>query len=382
MNVMPGPGIAEMNALQPPVQRIVLVLQGGGALGSYQAGVYEALAKAGMQLDWVAGVSIGAVNAAIIAGNPPERRVERLRAFWEAITESSAYWPDIPHEGWREMLRHAGAAAAVLLGQPGFFQPRSVTEWIATQSPLSYYDTSQLKETLERLVDFDCINRPDGTRLSVGAVNVETGNMVYFDSAQQRITPEHVMASGALPPGLPFVTVDGSHYWDGGLVSNTPLQYVMEYEPREDMLVFQIDLFPARGKLPENLDEIAEREKDIRYSSRTRAGTNDARLKQELRTRLFAFLDLLPAELRDDPNAKRLHDFACPKAVDIVHLIYRPPTPQGSTKDFEFTRGTMNRRWAQGYANARATLASAPWKTEAAVDEPVRVFDVLATVER
>ena len=374
--------VAGLQSASPPPRCMALVLQGGGALGAYQAGVCQALTEAGVRLDWVAGVSIGAVNAAIIAGNPPERRAERLRDFWETITETSALWPDLPYEGWRTLCRHAGAAAAVLFGQPGFFQPRPVTEWIAKQPPLSYYDTAQLKTTLERLVDFDRINHPDGTRLSVGAVNIETGNMTYFDSALQPLRPEHVMASGALPPGLAVVAIDGNHYWDGGLVSNTPLQYVMDFEPREDMLVFQIDLFPARGKLPENLDEVAEREKDIRYSSRTRTGTDNARLRHELRGSVFAFLDRLPAELREDPIAQKLRDLACPKLVDIVHLIYRPPVPQGSAKDYEFSRGTMERRWKQGFDNARATLEAAPWEVETTADQPVRVFDVLATAKR
>ncbi|HWA80528.1 MAG TPA: patatin-like phospholipase family protein [Acetobacteraceae bacterium] len=382
--------IAELTCTDPPTpqalghsrRRTVLVLQGGGALGSYQAGAYEALAEGGLSLDWVAGVSIGAVNAAIIAGNPPERRVAHLRAFWQIITASSASWWDLPYEGWRALHRQGAAMAALLFGQPGFFRPRPLNAWLGGQPPLSYYDTSELAQTLARLIDFDRINHPASTRLSVGAVNVETGNMIYFDSRKQRIGPEHIMASGALPPGLASVAIDGAHYWDGGLVSNTPLQYVMDFEPREDMLVFQIDLYPARGKLPENLDEVAERAKDIRYSSRTRSGTDNARVRQELRGRLFTFLDRLPQELREDPVAEQLRALACPKMVDIVHLIYRPATAQGSAKDYEFSRATMERRWRQGRDNALATLAAAPWQAEIVAGEPVRVFDVLATVQR
>ena len=382
MDEVMSPDTLNLQAARLPRRRTALVLQGGGALGSYQAGVYQALAESGGSLDWVAGVSIGAVNAAIIAGNAPDQRVERLREFWETITRETALWPELPYEGWRALYRHCAAVAAILFGQPGFFRPRALTEWVSRRPPISYYDTSGLKATLDRLVDFDRINHPGGTRLSVGAVNVETGNMTYFDSARQRIGPEHVMASGALPPGLAVVAIGGNYYWDGGLVSNTPLQYVMDFEPREDMLVFQIDLFPASGKLPENLDEVAEREKDIRYSSRTRMGTDTARFRQELRNNIFAFLDRLPADLREDPVARRLRDNACPKTVDIVHLIYRPPVPQGSAKDYEFSRGTMERRWKQGRDNARTTLAEAPWKAEPSVDEPVRVFDVLATAQR
>lgn len=359
----------------------VLVLQGGGALGSYQAGAYEALAEDGQPIHWVAGVSIGALNAALIAGNPPERRVERLHTFWETITEPTALWPDLPFEPWRMTGRTIGAASALLFGQPGFFRPRKLDGW-TTQGAVSFYDTSELRATLERLVDFDRINHRDAIRLSVGAVEVETGNLVYFDNRRRTLGPEHIMASGALPPGLAVVSVEGHAYWDGGLVSNTPLDYVMKDTPRQHMLVFQIDLFPARGKAPETLDEVAEREKDIRYSSRTRSNTSHAAERQELRGQIQAFLERLPDELVDDPVVGRLREFACPKGVDIVHLIYRPSVPQGSTKDYEFSRATMRRRWQQGHADTGVTLSAAPWRDPPKPLEAVRVFDVLAMLKR
>lgn len=366
----------------PPADRLgVLVLQGGGALGSYQAGAYQALLEAGQPIDWVAGVSIGALNAALIAGNPPERRVERLRAFWETITEPSALWPDLPFEPWRVAGRTMGAASALLFGQPGFFRPRSLDGW-AAQGAVSYYDTSELKATLERLVDFERINHPGAIRLSVGAVEVETGNLVYFDNRRRAIGPEHIMASGALPPGLAVVSVEGRAYWDGGLVSNTPLNYVMKDPAREPMLAFQIDLFPARGKVPTTLDEVAEREKDIRFSSRTRSNTSRAAERQELRGQIQAFLGRLPDELATDPVVQHLRELGCPKLVDIVHLIYRPPVPQGSAKDYEFTRATMRQRWQQGHADTSATLSAAPWRDAPKPLETVRVFDELALLKR
>lgn len=239
MDELTRPDYLILDREKPHRRRNVLVLQGGGALGAYQAGVYQALAESGIELDWVAGVSIGAVNAAIIAGNPPQRRVERLREFWETITSNSAHWPDVPHEGWRAFDRQAAAAAAIMFGQPGFFRPRSAIDWMAQRPPLSFYDTSELGETLQRLVDFKNISRVGGTRLSVGAVNIETGNMIYFDSALQEVRPEHVMASGALPPGLAIVSIDSAHYWDGGLVSNTPLQYAMETNHATTCLSFR-----------------------------------------------------------------------------------------------------------------------------------------------
>jgi NTE family protein len=359
----------------PPVRQTVLVLQGGGALGSYQAGVFEALAEGGVAPDWVAGVSIGAINAAIIAGNAPGHRVERLHAFWDRVTSPTTAVPALRLPFWDSLEQRMGAASAIMFGQPGFFRPRNPFDWFGGNGPVSYYDTSDLRRTLEELVDFDRINARI-TRLSVGAVEVETGNMCYFDSAQMKLTSAHVMASGALPPGFAAVDIDGHAYWDGGLVSNTPLQYVMAEKPRKHSLMFQVDLFPARGPLPTNLDEVAERDKDIRYSSRTRTGTTDAGERQNLRRQVGMFLNRLPAELADDPVARELREFACGAEIDVVHLIYRPAVPQGSQKDFQFDRSTMQRRWDEGRADARRTLHAAPWKKPIPPYVGFRTFDV------
>lgn len=358
-------------------RRTVLLLQGGGALGSYQAGAYEALAKGGYEPAWVAGVSIGAINGALIAGNPPERRVERLREFWDRITATSALWPHTNAPVLEAVEQRVGAAAALLFGQPGFFRPRLPWEWFAEAPPVSFYDTTALQETLRRLVDFKLINRRT-TRFSIGVVEVATGNMRYFDTGNgDVIEAEHVAASGALPPGFSAVTIDRVAYWDGGLVSNTPLQYVMDQQPRQDSLMFQLDLFPSRGLLPMNLDEVAEREKDIRFSSRTRTGTTDAQRRQNMRRQIMAFLEKLPAGLRDDAVAQYFRAHACPARIDVVQLIYRPVEPQGSQKDFQFDRGTIERRWDEGRADAEATLQAAPWKAPPAPEEGLRTFDVL-----
>lgn len=255
-------------------KKVALVLQGGGTLGSYQAGVYEALAASNYLPDWVAGISIGAINAAIIAGNAPKNRVARLRSFWEEITAPTAWWPSglpgLPAI-WQQK---ASAHSTLMFGQPGFFTPRCVFDWLSTEKPTSYYNTRALKDTLERLVDFDRINIAKEMRLSVGAVNVRTGLFAYFDNEEISIRPEHVMASGALPPGFPPVEIDGEQYWDGGFVSNTPLQYVLDYYPRRSRLTFQVDVFQDYSSFPKTLDEVSEREKDIRYSSRTRVNTD------------------------------------------------------------------------------------------------------------
>ncbi len=358
-------------------KRVALVLQGGGALGSYQAGVFEALSRSEYLPDWVAGISIGAINAAIIAGNAPEKRVERLRDFWEMVTAPTTWFGAANPFGLSGPLyRRGGAMAAILFGGNGFFAPRSPYAFFSATGPDSYYDTTALKATLERFVDFDRINSKD-VRLSVGAVNVRTGNFRYFDSAEIAIRPEHVMASGALPPAFPAVEIDGECYWDGGLVSNTPLEYVLNYYPRRSRLSFQVDVFPARGPLPHTLEDVAERDKDIRYSSRTRKGTETARTMHDIRHNLNGLLAKIPQELLAEPEAVFLHAVSCVTKMDIAQLIYRPSEPQGFFKDYEFTRSTMRERWAQGRADAQATLSASPWLAAAAHEVGVRTFDVL-----
>jgi NTE family protein len=355
-------------------KKVALVLQGGGALGSYQAGVYEALAASDYPPDWVAGISIGAINAALIAGNAPADRVDRLRAFWDEITLPPSLWPGLRTSVIPDTPT-LSAAHALLFGQPGFFTPRPAMSWLFGGHPTSYYDTSALKSTLERLVDFDRINARE-IRFSVGAVNVETGNFAYFDNAEITIRPEHVMASGALPPGFPPIEIDGQSYWDGGLVSNTPLQYVLDYVPRRSRLTFQVDLFSARGPVPVDLEAVAERDKDIRYSSRTRAGTDMFRTMHDVRHVINDLLEKMP-ELRETREGKFLYEFGCVTTMDIVELIYRPAAVQGSAKDYEFGHSTMLERWAEGLANAKATLDAAPWLAPMPREIGVRTFDVL-----
>src|ERR1700723_2853285 len=283
----------------------VLVLQGGGALGSYQAGAYQALCRHDFEPDWVAGISIGAINAAIIAGNPPEKRVARLKEFWEMVSSPVPWSPLTADDRGRSFFNETSAAMVATFGVPGFFTPRLPPAPLWPQgSPesLSYYDTGALRVTLERLVDFDRINDLK-TRLSVGAVSVTTGNFRYFDNFEfkklgKKIGPEHVMASGALPPGFPAVVIEGEHYWDGGIASNTPLDYVLDVETKNDLLIFQIDLFSARGLLPQNLLEAAEREKDIRFSSRTRMSTDKNRQVHNARKAVLDLIEKLPDHLK------------------------------------------------------------------------------------
>jgi len=372
----------EHSTVQPASydKKVALVLQGGGALGSYQAGAYETLASSPYLPDWVAGISIGAINAAILAGNAEDDRVPRLRSFWEQITAPTAWWPTGLGGALAIWQQKASALSAVAFGQPGFFAPHRPQDWLSTRKPTSYYDTGALKSTLERLVDFDRLNDERSMRFSVGAVNVRTGQFSYFDNREITIRPEHVMASAALPPGFSPIEIDGEHYWDGGLVSNTPLQYVLDYYPRRSRLTFQIDLFQGYGPVPENLEEVSEREKDIRYSSRTRVNTDTFTQKHEVRHAINELYKLLPKDLTQTEQAKRLHALGCVTEMDIVQLIYRPGKRQGASKDYEFSRGTMNARWQQGASDAAATLQAAPWLAPKSEVTGVRVFDVMHDV--
>ena len=348
---------------RPPFERIALVLQGGGALGAYQAGVYQALAEARLHPDWVAGISIGAINSAIIAGNAPEHRVDRLRAFWERVSEAplgTEVLGLLPAHGEmaREVLNQMQSMATLLFGAPDFFAPRTPPPWAwpaGSAEAVSWYETAPLRAILERLTDFDRINERQ-MRFSVGAVNVRSGNFVYFDTETTIIRAEHIMASAALPPGFPAVEIDGEFYWDGGLVSNTPLNWVLETPPRADTLAFQVDLWSARGELPRDLVEVDLRQKEIRYSSRTRAMTDEIRKVQSMRNAMARLLATLPPAQRARPEAAALMQAACPKLFNIIQLIYRARAYEGDTRDYEFSRPTMQEHWQAGYNDAVRTL--------------------------
>jgi NTE family protein len=364
----------------PPLsaQKRVLVLQGGGALGSYQGGVYEALAKHDVSPDWVAGISIGAINAALIAGNPLERRVERLKEFWTQASSGPFFSPPSSiSDGARSYFNQLSGAVVAALGAPGFFSPRLIGPLLSppgTPEAISVYDTAPLRATLERLVDFDLINNGP-MRLSVGAVHIASGNSVLFDSAKMKIGPEHIMASGALPPGFPPVWIEGEAYWDGGLVSNTPLEFVLDDSEHENQLIFQVDLFNARGKMPRNLIEVDEREKDIRFSSRTRLNT-DSNLKiHRVKVALRKLLDSLPPEHRDGPEAAMLADVAKENAVTVVQLIYRKRAYEGGSKDYEFSRQTMLEHWASGFGDVEHCFATQREKLTRAAHPGVVVID-------
>lgn len=376
--------------LKRPHDMVALVLQGGGALGAYQAGAFAELAGTEYQPDWIVGVSIGAINAAIIAGNSPERRVERLAEFWNLVSADLLPYSDpISVMPWlremtenlepRSLLNEFSAWHAAWLGIPGFFQPRMPPPPFqppGTPGALSLYDTSPLRATLESLIDFDLIN--DGAiRLSLGTVNVRNGNSHYFDNRETRIGPEHVMASGALPPSFPPVTIDGEMWWDGGILSNTPLQHVLDL--RDDdccLLAFQIDLFSARGHLPQNFDDVLKRHKDILYSSRTRYTSNMVAELTNTRRAISELIAKLPQDLLDDPSVTQLKDFAEVAPLDIVHLIYRQSPSDRESKDYEFSRETMLERWEAGRRDMRDTLTHPDWLKRAGHDRGATQYDL------
>lgn len=352
----------------PAYETIALVLQGGGALGAYQAGVFQGLSEAGIEPNRMSGISIGALNIAIIAGNPPEKRVDRLTEFWETICQPNTGLPTNPffeqslfslNDTMRLTMSAIHATSAIVAGQKGFFRPRMPPPAMVTSGPTaaaSYYDTSALKHTLESLCDFDRINSGH-LRVSVGAVNVRTGNFAYFDNSKTRLEPKHFMASGALPPAFPAVEIDGDYYWDGGLVSNTPLSYILDSRPLEDTLTFQVDLWRAHGQNPTNMSEVSDRVKEIRYSSRTRLITEEMRHHQYLRHMLAHILDKIPAEQRaSDPYCQVAEDLACSKRYNVIHLIYRDKPYEQHYKDYQFGLSTMRDHWASGLADIRETL--------------------------
>ena len=341
----------------PLPDQVALVLQGGGALGSFQAGVYEALATAGIEIDRVAGISIGAVNAALIAGNPPERRVERLRTFWDRTSAALPSFPIWTGDWGREWLHEASAGFVATFGVPGFFTPNLIPAFAAipgTPQAVSFYDTSQLTATLNELVDWDLLNKGP-VRIAVGAVEIESGNFHYFDSTKERLDARHIAASGALPPGLPPVEIDGKYWWDGGLVSNTPLSHVLDTQDSE-LLVFQVDLFSASDALPKTMMDVIAREKEIRFSSRTRQVSDQllyARREHETARRVLA---KLPEAMHNDPDVVRLKELVQDLPVNIVQLIYRANAWEGGSRDYEFSERTMAEHWSAGQASVAASI--------------------------
>ena len=358
--------------------RIGLLLQGGGALGAYQAGVYQGMAEAGIEPDWLAGVSIGSVNAALIAGNPPERRLAALQEFWRVVTLRPVWGFLPPGDDLRKLHNVWSCFMTATLGQPGLFSPNVMSPWLRPRGApgaTGFYDSAPLRETLLRLVDFDRINHGD-IRFAVGAVNVGTGNFIYFDNADTRIHVDHIMASGALPPALPMTEVDGELYWDGGIVSNTPLQHLLDHIHSENALVFQVDLFSAQGPVPRDMPEVLGRAKDIQYSSRTRLTTDYYRKTNDQRIKLKKLLEKVPEDRLSEEEREMKATLAALPAINILQLIYQQAAHEGQAKDYDFSKSSMRDHWAAGLRDTSATLARRDWLTMPSEESGIVSHDI------
>ena len=363
-------------------QQHVLILQGGGALGAYQGGVYQQLFEHHDAIDWVIGTSIGAINAAIIAGNPPENRVEQLHAFWQSLSQSPmdpvSRWASITMPwltpvaaggSWRTNGIHGAISAintvdTMMTGVQGFFKPRVGASWnIQAKVPLSetgFYDTSPLKTTLEQYVDFDYLNN-GVMRLSVCAVDLDSGQSVVFDTQKQRITPEHIMASGALPPGFPAIEIDGRAYWDGGVYSNSPLDVFLEEGANRDALCFMIDLWNPNESRPTSIAETLTRYKDIQYASRSVEQLRLHRKSQDLQRAIRALGQHLPADVRSQPEVQELLHKGCEHTINVIHLVMKALACDNSFKDIDFSQSTVDTRWNAGMEDCHRALRHKSW---------------------
>jgi NTE family protein len=344
--------------------QVVLVLQGGGALGAYQGGVYQALHEAGVEPDWIVGTSIGAINASIIAGNKPEDRMPRINEFWQRV-EACDYWGAFP--AWAGAGDALSAWMTLTSGISGFFEPHT-RAFYGAHTPLGpdcagYYSTAPLRKTLEELVDFDFLNRSK-VRLTVGAAHVRSSVMHYFDSRDMPLTVSHIMASGALPPAFPAVRVDGELYWDGGILSNTPAERIFEDKPRRSSLIFAVHLWNPTGGEPDTIWEILHRHKDIQYSSRIASHIVRQRESHRLRHVITELLKYVPAEAHKDPMVKELASYSCRTRMHVVRLLAPRLDNESHIKDIDFTPAGIRARWEAGYADTNRALTRQAWLDE------------------
>ena len=344
--------------------QVVVVLQGGGALGAYQVGVYQALHEAGVEPDWIVGTSIGAINASIIAGNRPQERLGRLDEFWGRMERPGA-WPFLP--AWRGVSDAWSYWSTLAHGIPGFFEPYLPAFWGA-HVPLDahragFYSTAALRTTLAELVDFSIVNR-GAPRLTVGAANVRTSMMHYFDSRAGAITAEHIMASGALPPAFPAVRIDGELYWDGGILSNTPTEVIFDDFPRRNSLIFAVHLWNPVGPEPRSIWEVLHRQKDIQYSSRITSHITRQQQTHRLRHVVSQLLAHVPEPVRGSEAVRELAGYGCVTQMHVVRLLAPRLENENHTKDVDFSPSGIRLRREAGYAATRQALIEAPWRGE------------------
>jgi len=356
--------------------QVVLVLQGGGALGAYQVGVYEAMHEHGAEPDWVIGTSIGAINAALIAGNTPANRFARLREFWSRV-EAEASTPDFL-QFFTGLANASVNLSTVARGIPAFFAPHGPA-WFGSHIPLgvesaAYYTTKPLRETLSGLIDLEHI-AARSVRLTVGAVNVRSGAMRYFDSRDETVTLDHVIASGALPPAFPAVRIDGDPYWDGGIYSNTPIEAVLDDKPRRDSVIFAVQMWNPEGPEPATLWQVMGRQKDIQFASR--ADSHIARQKQihHLRHVIRELSRRIPERARDMPDVRELASWGCGTTMHVARLVAPKIDGEDHTKDIDFTAAGIRERWRAGYEDTMRMLEAAPWRTAVDPVEGVIIHD-------
>ena len=360
--------------------QVVLVFQGGGALGAYQGGVYQALHEAGIEPDWVIGTSIGGINAASIAGNEVPERLPRLHAFWHRI-ESRPPWGDTP---WGKLVSHTAAYWNTILGGiPGYFTPNSAVAWgpnaLVGVEHAAFYTTDGLRKTVAELVDFERV-KAKKPRLTVGAVNVRTGKMHYFDSRSMPIMLDHVLASAAVPPGFPAVRIDGDPYWDGGLYSNTPVEVVFDDNPRRDSVVFSVQIFPIAGPEPESLLQVLSRQKDIQFASRADSHIPRQEHIHQLRHMVRELVRMMPEAQRETPEVKEIAGYGCGTMMHIIRLNAAPLEHEDYLRDIDFSPDAIRQRWQAGYADTKRTLEHKPWETPIDPMMGVAVFDSDGTV--
>lgn len=370
------------NKKKPQYNYVACTFQGGGALGAYQTGVLHALDEAGYYPNWFVGTSIGAINAAIAAGNPEHLRIERMYEFWDSIATHNI----IPAYELRDnvvmrQLEHLlSSHSSMFFGQPGFFKPRFplVPELGLnhTADTISYYDTSPLRRTLEQFVDFDRINSNKVTRLSVGAVEISSGEMIYFDSYNEKIGPEHIMASGALPPGFPAIEVNGKFYWDGGISNNTPISYVLSNPQQKHVLCFMVNLFNSYGLNPTTLDEIMQRKKDIEFSSKFNKIVAMYQQIHELKNSIHMLTRFILPEKRSNPELKLCMSRGHQSTISLVHFLYKQDISELSSKDYEFSYKTIKERISKGYHDGKKAVKVAPWLEPVSATEGIAIHDM------
>lgn len=345
--------------------QVVLVMQGGGAPGAYQGGVYQALHEAGIEPDWVIGTSIGAINGSIIAGNPVARRLERLQEFWSRVGRQAAGpWDAIaPH-----FANMANNLTTLLAGVPGFFLPNTALAWgVDAQVGIeqaALYSIDPLRKLLPSLIDFELVNSGK-PRFTLGLVGVRSGEMRYFDSRSETIGLDHILGSSAIPPSFPAVRIDGEAFWDGGIYSNTPVEAVFDDNPRRSSVVFAVQIWHARGLEPESVSQVMMRQKDIIFGSRSKSHIKRQAQIHHMRHVVRELVDMLPEDQRNSPKVKELADFGCGTVMHLLEINAQPLDGESNSRDFDFSQAAIHARWEAGYADTHRMIARRPW------DDPV-----------